>query len=310
MTTTERTYELVPDWARLPDGWVMAQTAIAVDGDDRVYLFNRSEHPMIVLERDGTFVDSWGEGLLTSAHGLFIDVDQNLYLPLINAHVVLKCDRSGNVLMTLGTWNEPSDPLLTDDFAALFQHPVERASPPFTLPTDVAVASDGTIFVTDGYGNARVHEFAPDGTLRNSWGRPGSEPEPGAFHLPHGIWIHRDSRVFVADRENNRIQIFDRDGTYLDEWTGFHSPCDLFIDDDDVVYVAEGASAVPSRNGNGRPSVPGTLLRILTIEGEELCRFGGPTGGGGHNVWVDSEGSIYVNQNVEGERLLKFARRT
>lgn len=306
MTVTERTYELVPDWARIPDGWRLEQTAIAIDGNDRVYLFNRSEHPMMIFERDGSFVDSWGEGRFPSAHGIYLDAEDHLYLPVINAHAVVKCDTSGNELMTLGTWGAPSNTELPEDFRLLFQQPVDRASPPFSLPTDVAVADDGTIYVTDGYGNARVHVFDADGTYRTSWGRPGSEG-PSAFHLPHGVWVHHE-RVYVVDRENNRVQIFDRDGGYLDEWTGFHSPCDIFIDRDDVAYVAEGASAMASRNGNGRPNVPGMLVRILTLHGDELARFGGPTGGGGHNIAVDSDGSIYVNQNIDGERLLKFAR--
>jgi hypothetical protein len=215
--TTERKYELVPDWARLPDGWTMAQTAIATDSDDRVYLFNRSAHPMLILERDGTCVASWGEGRLTSAHGLFIDADEDLYLPLISSHVVLKCDRSGNVLMTLGTWNEPSDALLTDDFAELFQHPVERVSPPFTLPTDVAVASDGTIFVRTrrdaalilgptGHGGAgrlpSPARYLDPPRLARLRGRPREQPNPDL--RSRGYVSRRVARLPISVRPVHR----------------------------------------------------------------------------------------------------------
>ena len=101
------TYELVPDWERLPEGWVLGQTAIVTDKQDRVYLFNRGEHPLIVLDRDGNFLTSWGEGQLPDAHGMYIDDDENLYMPVKNSHVVLKYDPKGNLLMTMGEWDKP-----------------------------------------------------------------------------------------------------------------------------------------------------------------------------------------------------------
>ena len=107
--TGAHTYELVDDWARLPAGWTLGQTGIVTDARDRVYLFNRSAHPLIVLDRDGAFLTSWGEGILSSAHGMFIDPQENLYLPVINSHVVLKYSSAGNLLMTLGTWDQPSE---------------------------------------------------------------------------------------------------------------------------------------------------------------------------------------------------------
>src|SRR5882724_1805372 len=103
--TGAHTYELVDDWAQLPAGWTLGQTGIVTDARDRVYLFNRSAHPLMVLDRDGTFFTSWGEGVLSSAHGMFIDQHEHIYLPVINSHVVLKYSPSGNLLMTLGTWN-------------------------------------------------------------------------------------------------------------------------------------------------------------------------------------------------------------
>jgi len=254
-------------------------------------LFNRSAHPLIVLEHDGTFLTSWGEGILSSAHGMFIDAQENLYLPVINSHVVLKYSSSGNLLMTLGTWDTPSE----TGWSGNYRDPVKQAAGPFHRPSDVAIAPTGEIYISDGYGNARIHRFAPDGTLQKSWGAPGKSA-PGEFHVPHGVWIHTDGRVFVADRENNRIQIFSPEGDFLTQWQDLARPCDIYIDHAGVVYV---------------PELDG-LITLLTLDGQVLTRWLSPTstgvGDGGHAVWLDSHGDLYLNQNQEGRRLLKYRR--
>ncbi len=289
--TGQQTYELVEDWVKLPEGWTLGQTGIVTDARDRVYLFNRSEHPLIVLDRDGVFSSSWGEGILSSAHGMFIDQQENIYLPVVNSHVVLKYSPTGNLLMTLGTWDKPSE----TGWSGNYQDPVKQAAGPFHRPTDVAMSPTGDLYISDGYGNARVHRFNADGSLQMSWGAPG-KTAPGEFHVPHGVWVHTDGRVFVADRENNRIQIFSPDGEFLTQWTGLARPCDIYIDADEVVYV---------------PELDG-LISLLTIDGQVLARWTSPTGtgqiDGGHAVWVDSHGDIYINQNQEGRRLLKYRR--
>ncbi len=289
--TGKHTYELVEDWGKLPEGWTLGQTGIVTDARDRVYLFNRSEHPLIVLDRDGVFFSSWGEGILSSAHGMFIDQQENIYLPVVNSHVVLKYSPTGNLLMTLGTWDKPSE----TGWSGNYQDPVKQAAGPFHRPTDVAMSPTGDLYISDGYGNARVHRFNADGSLQMSWGAPG-KTAPGEFHVPHGVWVHTDGRVFVADRENNRIQIFSPDGEFLTQWTGLARPCDIYIDADEVVYV---------------PELDG-LISLLTIDGQVLARWTSPTGtgqiDGGHAVWVDSHGDIYINQNQEGRRLLKYRR--
>ena len=289
--TGKHTYELVEDWVKLPEGWTLGQTGIVTDARDRVYLFNRSEHPLVVLDRDGVFSSSWGEGILSSAHGMFIDQQENIYLPVVNSHVVLKYSPTGNLLMTLGTWDKPSE----TGWSGNYQDPVKQAAGPFHRPTDVAMSPTGDLYISDGYGNARVHRFNADGSLQMSWGAPG-KTAPGEFHVPHGVWVHTDGRVFVADRENNRIQIFSPDGEFLTQWTGLARPCDIYIDADEVVYV---------------PELDG-LISLLTIDGQVLARWTSPTGtgqiDGGHAVWVDSHGDIYINQNQEGRRLLKYRR--
>ncbi|MDA1127997.1 MAG: peptidyl-alpha-hydroxyglycine alpha-amidating lyase family protein [Chloroflexi bacterium] len=286
-----RVYEQLESWEKLPEGWVLGQTAIVTDSQDRVYLFNRGDHPLIVLDREGNFLNSWGEGQLPDAHGMFIDGDDNLYMPVKNSHVVLKYKPDGNLLMTLGEWDKPSD----TGWSGNYSDPAVRAAGPFNRPSDIALDAKGDLYISDGYGNSRVHKFSADGKLQFSWGEPG-KTGPGEFHVPHGVWVHTDGRVFVADRENNRIQIFDADGKYLDEWGGLARPCDIYIDQDDVLYV---------------PELDG-FMTILSIDGDVIATWGSPLdagwGNGAHAVWVDSHGDIYVNQNVEGHRLVKYLR--
>ena len=284
-------YEEVENWEKLPEGWALGQTAIVTDSQDRVYLFNRGEHPLIVLDRDGNFLNSWGEGQLPDAHGMFIDGDENLYMPVKNSHVVLKYRPDGNLLMTLGEWDKPSD----TGWSGNVSETAKRAAGPFNRPSDVALDAAGDLYISDGYGNSRVHKFSADGKLLFSWGEPG-KTGPGEFHVPHGVWVHTDGRVFVADRENNRIQIFDADGKFLDQWTGLARPCDIYIDQDNVLYV---------------PELDG-FMSILSIDGDIIGAWGSPLdagwGNGAHAIWVDSHGDLYVNQNVEGHRLVKYLR--
>jgi DNA-binding beta-propeller fold protein YncE len=218
---------------------------------------------------------------------MYIDTDENIYLPVKNSHVVLKYDLQGNQLMTLGAWGQPSDTGWSGDY----QDTVQRAAGPFNRPSDVALSPEGEVYISDGYGNARVHKFTADGTFIKSWGTPG-KTAPGEFHVPHGVWVHTDGRVFVADRENNRIQIFSPEGDYLAQWGGFARPCDIYIDQDQAVFV---------------PELDG-FMSILSIDGALLSRWSGPTDAGAHAIWVDSHGDLYINQNLEGQRLLKYRR--
>lgn len=287
-------FELVHGWGTLPKGWSLGHSAVAVDSSDRVYLFNRSDHPMIVMEPDGTVVDSWGEGLLTSAHHAFIDGLDRLYLPVVHSHVVLICSTGGEVLRTLGEWDAPGNPDWNGDHRQWMRTPVPRSHGPFCLPTGVAVGPDDSIYVSDGYGNARIHRFSPDGELLLSWGRPGTTG-PGAFFTPHGIRVDEAGRVLVADRQNDRIQVFSEDGEYLTEWTGFHEPCDIAVANG-LVYVAEGA---------GVHRAPG-LLQIRDPDGNRVSSWDRKGAGrGAHDVCVDSTGAVYLNA-LDGNQMLKF----
>jgi DNA-binding beta-propeller fold protein YncE len=179
---------------------------------------------------------------------------------------------------------------------------IRRGGPPFNRPTDVAVAPNGELYVCDGYGNARVHRFAADGTLIRSWGEPGAGP--GQFHLPHGIGISPDDRVFVADRENDRIQIYSRDGQIMDIWTHVQRPTDVAFDRDGRVYVSElwwrvGQSSFT--NGKIKYDLPGGV-RVLDLQGNLLlhwCSADREAPGNfvaPHTLCVDSRGDLYVGE--------------
>ncbi|MFQ6076210.1 MAG: peptidyl-alpha-hydroxyglycine alpha-amidating lyase family protein [Candidatus Bathyarchaeia archaeon] len=231
-------------------------------------------------------MSSWGEGYFGRAHGNCIGPDVSIYCTDDRNHTVTKFDAGGNVLMVLGTKDQPSDTGYRqgpDFFESLAS--ITHGGPPFNRPTGVAVSSSGDIFVSDGSGNARVHKFSPDGKLLLSWGEPG--PEPGQFRLPHSIWVDRYDRVWVTDRENSRIQIFNAEGKFLTQWTHLIRPTDLCIDEDDAVYVSELCRRVS----------------IFTIEGELLARWGNeghdvndPLFVAPHAIAVDSKGDLYVGE--------------
>ncbi|MCC9078214.1 peptidyl-alpha-hydroxyglycine alpha-amidating lyase family protein [Litorilinea aerophila] len=278
------TYEVIEHWAKLPEGWTWGWIpAVAVDSRDRVFVYSRSEHPLVIFDTEGNFLDSWGEGILQDAHGIFIDAEDNVYCTERNTHCVHKFDRHGRLLLTLGT---PGQQGAAD-------------GDPFRLPTDLAVASTGELFVSDGYGNARVHKFSPDGRLLLSWGEWGDGP--GQFALSHCVRVDRYDRVWVCDRTNCRIQIFDTEGNFLDQWTGLAHPDTIHFDPhEDVVYVAELDQQVS----------------IYTLEGELLAQWGGRCQSERpgefracpHGIWTDSRGDLYVGEVQTDGRLQKFVR--
>ena len=279
------TYEVVDDWAKTPDGWTIGQAEPACDSQDRVYVFNRGEHPLMVFDRDGNFQGEWGREYLTDAHGIYISGEDHIYLPVRESHAIVKCTLDGKPLMTMGVWDAPSD-----TGGARPDGTMWKAAGPFNRCTDIALAPNGDLFVSDGYANSRVHKFSPDGRLLHSWGRPGKRG-PGEFHIPHGIWVHWDGRVMVCDRENNRIQLFTGDGEYLGMWTDLARPCDIFVDHDGIAYVVELDA----------------FMTILNMDGEVLAKVD-IGGAGGHAVWADSRGDLYIGHNQEGRRLVKLVR--
>ena len=222
-------YEVQDGWAQLPDGMNFKEVAaVGVDKADNVYCFTRGEHPMIVLDKDGRFLRTWGEGVFARAHGVTMGQDDTIFCTDDGDHTVRKCTLDGKVLMTLGVPGK----------AAAFQE-----GDPFNRCTHVAFSPQGDIYVSDGYGNSRVHKYSPDGKLLFSWGEPGTDP--GQFNLVHNICTDRDGWVYVADRENHRIQVFDGKGRFETQWCdNLHRPCALYMENMDnganpVCYIGE-----------------------------------------------------------------------
>lgn len=307
--TGKYTFELVDGWAKYPKHWSLLDIAgISIDSQDRVYVFNRGTHPLIVFDREGNLLTFWGEGLFKRPHGSCIGPNGSIYCTDDESHTVYKFNPEGKLLMTLGTENQPSDTGYVrkfDFYASLAT--ITKGSTPFNRPTGVALNSSGEIYVTDGYGNARIHKFAPNGTLLLSWGEPGAAP--GQFRLPHSIWVDKQDRVWAVDRENSRIQIFNTQGEFLDQWIDLIRPTDLFISDDDVVYICDLAQRVRIY------SIDGKLLAQWGTEGRDKDKalFLAP-----HAIAVNSRGDLYVGEVAwtafginKGPRIIqKFARKT
>lgn len=311
----ELKYKVVEGWEQLPKGFVHKDVVgVGVDANDRVYILTRYDPRVIVYEKDGTFVASWAEGMFKGrTHGIRIGPDGSVWCVDDGDHCVRKFSPTGELLMTLGTPGVPSDTgydgTLPDLYSKLAS--IKRGGPPFNKPTNISIAPDGELYVTDGYANARVHRFTADGQLIQSWGEPGTAP--GQFNLPHDVWVMEDGRVFVADRENDRIQIFTRDGKYLDMWTGIQRPTGIYVRDG-LIYISENCYHKNQRTFS-RPTPfeedqPGRVA-IFDMDGKLLHRWGNLNRcepgqfAAPHCICVDSEGSIYVGEVVWTEWVSK-----
>lgn len=294
-------FKVDTNWAKLPEGWTFKEVGgVGVDSKDRVYVFNRGEHPLIVFDREGNFLKSWGEGLYPRAHGVTMGPDDSIYLTDDGNHSVRKCNLNGDILMTLGSPGESSNFM---------------SGKPFNRCTHVALdPNNGDIYVSDGYGNSKVHKYSPDGKLLFSWGESGTGP--GEFNLVHNIATDRDGYVYVADRENHRVQVFDKNGNFETQWKNLHRPCGIFIDNQNTqtCYIAElGATMAVNIN---YPNI-GPRVVITDLKGNILEKLGNDTKTevteisdtlkikigpnpteftSPHTISVDSSGDIYVGE--------------
>ncbi|MAG37004.1 MAG: hypothetical protein CL878_12280 [Dehalococcoidia bacterium] len=318
-------YAVVDGWEQLPAAYVHRDVpGVSVDSQDRVYLITRSDSRVLVYDRTGSFVASWGEDVLTErAHGITVGPDDLVYTVDDGDNTVRQFTPEGQLLLTIGRPGVFSDTGYDGQNVAS----ITQGGPPFNRPTAVAIAPTGELYVADGYGNSRVHRFGADGSFIQSWGEPGTGL--GQFHLPHGIWVAADGRVWVTDRENDRIQIFSPDGNYLDQWTDVQRPTAIYMDGAGLIYVSELAwrpgnhsfvhGDMPTRLP-GRVSVfePGGTL-VARWGGDEPCAAGNFAAA--HDLCVDSRGDLYVAEVTHtfavarGEApadchtLQKFARR-
>lgn len=304
-------FRVLEGWGKLPPGWRYVEAAgVAVDSKDNVYVFNRGEHPVIVFDQEGNFLRSWGEGLVGRAHGITIGPEDEVWLTDDGNHTIRKFTPQGKLLLTIGDPDKPA---------------TLQSGKPFNRPTHVALSPlTGDLFISDGYGNSRVHKYDPKGRHLFSWGEPGTDP--GCFNLPHNIATDAEGLVYVADRENHRVQIFDGEGRYLAQLNNLHRPCGLLIDrrEGGQVYVGElGSDLAVNQN------VPnlGGRVSILSLKGDLLGRIGDRFRGekpgqfvAPHGVVTDSRGDLYVvevswtakgrheNPPREIRSLQKFAR--
>lgn len=284
--TANYTYEVVENWAKLPEGWSFKEVAsVGVDANDNVYAFNRGAHPMMVFDRHGNFLRSWGEGIFPRAHGITVSPDETLFCTDDGDHTVRKCTLDGKVLFTLGVSGKPA-PFMSGD--------------PFNRCTHVAIdPRSGDFYVSDGYGNARVHKYAPDGTLLLAWGESGTDP--GQFNIVHNIATDSAGWVYVADRENHRIQVFDPNGKFETQWVNMARPCGLYIDQaTDIAYVGELGVAIAS---NAQALGVGPRISLYDTKGNVLARLGNKPEGEApgqfiapHGICIDSRGDIYVGE--------------
>ena len=313
----ERDYELVPNWGQLPEGWQWGQCAgVAIDSQDNVHVYTRTEHPYMIFDKNGKFLESWGEGTLGRSHSLFTLPNDDVWVLSNTDHWMGKFDKNHKLLMELGKKGVHSDTGYTKEgrypaspwlsgSGMPTTNGVAHPGGPFNSPTSIAVHPDnGFIFVSDGYDNCQVHKFSADGQLVKSWGEVGNAIEnrntkknPGTFHTPHGIATFGD-KVFVNDREGNRIQVFDLDGNFIEIWTMMERPTDLFIDKNGIVFFTELEDHISIRDTSGNE-----IGRFGSERSHEAGKFWGP-----HTIWVDSEENLYIGEVLDGQRVQKFAR--
>jgi DNA-binding beta-propeller fold protein YncE len=284
-------------WAKLPDEIVLGDVAaVGVDRQGRVYAFNRGEHPVAVFDAAGNLLRTWGEGVFIRPHGVHMGPDDTIWLTDDGDHTVRHCTLDGRVLLTIGVPGEPK-PYMSGE--------------PFHRCTHTALAPNGEIFVSDGYGNARIHKYTPDGRLLFSWGGPGTDP--GEFNVPHNICCDPDGWVYVADRENHRVQVFDGQGRFETQWNNLHRPngmC-MALGPNPLVYIGEGG---PSGEINRDWPNIGPRVSIHTHKGEVLARLGRMHAGldpghftSPHGIAVDALGNIFVGE-LSGRSWSRFAQ--
>jgi sugar lactone lactonase YvrE len=273
-------FELVPGWgAGLPDLRARDVSDLTVGPGDEVHLLFRDPSSVVVAGADGGLRRTIATAGLTRPHGVAAD-ERHVYVVDEGAHAVRVFEPDGTAAGLIG--GGPSDP----DFplGGLHVERITRGRPPFTRPTRMAIAPWGDLYVSDGYGNARIHRFAPDGRHVASWGEPGTGP--GEFRIPHAILVDGVERVIVCDRENDRIQVFDRHGSQIETWTGIQRPNAIVADPGGGYIVAEG------RLAGGRPSG----IAIIDADGRVVGRFGddGRTFTSAHGLAIDGRGDLYV----------------
>jgi peptidylamidoglycolate lyase len=298
-------YELVKDWPKLPAGYALSQvTGVGVDTSQDILLFHRtgrhwvepfpdsviSVPTILVLDHiSGKIISSFGAGYFIMPHGLTVDRWNNVWVTDVGLHQVFKFSHDGRLLMTMGEAKKSGN-----DSAHFF------------LPTDVAVAADGSFYVSDGYGNSRVVHFNKEGHFISQWGSKGSKP--GEFNIPHGIDLDSTGNVFVADRENNRIQSFDASGHFLREWKNdsANQLYSLTIDKaSNALFAIDYLSYMDTIIKGSDIMSFGPSLKFLSRFGRS-GNYDGPKSRY-HDIALDKDGNLYVG-DILGNTIQKFKK--
>ena len=301
-------YEVDPTWPKRPDHCTWHQTpGVTVDDKDQIWVFTRGKPPVQVYDAEGNFVRAWGTDLIGSkdvrktSHYIRIDHEGMIWLADTGKHVVMRLTPEGELLQTLGTPDEAGE----DECH-------------FDKPTDMAIRPDGHVFVSDGYGNSRVVHFDEKGKFVKAWGKRGTGP--GEFSLAHSIALDSKGNVYVADRNNARVQVFDPDGKFLDQWQNVIVPWGLQMTKDDELWVcgcspmqwadpAMPLSCPPKDQVIMRFNTSGKLLQLWTfpktaVDGEEQPGELNWL----HGMALDSKGNIYAT-DIIGQRVQKFVKK-
>jgi hypothetical protein len=272
-------YKLVENFAKLPEGESFGLISrLTTDSQDRLYVFQRKDPAVLIFDRDGNFLKSWGNGEFKRAHGFKI-VGDLAYVTDQTDNVAMVYTLDGKLIKQLGTRGQASDTGCED-----WHNLPLRAAGPFNHPTELMPGPSGDLYVTDGYRNSRVHRFSKDGELIQSWGQPGKSA-PGEFHLPHSMAIAPDGNLYVSDRANCRVQIFSADGKFIGMWTGMGGPNDMARDKDGTFYLCEQATPTSKH-----------AISVRDSNGTVLTRWEMPHA---HGMGIDSSGNIYVGLTNE-----------
>jgi DNA-binding beta-propeller fold protein YncE len=285
----ELDYVAVASPLTFPAGTTMgAAASVAFDAKGHLWVLNRGPQPLVEFDASGTFIRAFGEGLFTRTHGLKFDRDGNIWVTDVGAHIVVKLNTQGQTLLTLGMKGEPG---VWDEATGTRR---------LNQPNDIAFSSAGDIFVVQGHtagptGDPRVLKFDKSGRFVKSWGGKGKEP--GKFEVAHGIAIDAKGLLWVTDRENQRIQIFDADGTFIRELKYAGLPCAVDIGNQFIYMVNGFAGQVLRLDLNG------TVLAATGKSGKGVGEFGEA-----HFITVSPKGELYVADSVNSA-VQKFVKK-
>jgi peptidylamidoglycolate lyase len=298
-------YELVPNWPQLPEGFILGNpTGIGIDTSQNIFVFHRADRSwplsnimpdnfiasktILVLDREtGKIIDSWGEHFFIMPHGLKVDKQNNVWVTDVGLHQVFKFTHEGKLLLKIGEAKVAG-----------------KDATHFNMPTDIAIADDGSFYVSDGYGNSRVVKFSASGECLFEWGTAGANE--GEFDIPHGITLDKNGNVYVADRENSRIQVFDPNGKFIQQYAdkSFGNICAVTIDP-----ITQKLFSVDDLNFL-KLKHRGSDVIIFEAGGKAENRFGRSGSYNGpvcwyHDIAVDDAQNIYIG-DILGNTLQKF----